>query len=839
MAYRTYGFARRNPRVEKDHRVAIRREQFRLVAEQLPTMQIASFIVAFVLAFTVRNLFSHTRILIWILMVTAVAVGRLILYRRFFKTPAERFVWTRWERSYLFFSAASGIVWGLSAFLLLPIGNMPLTAIFVLVVASLAATTTVSHSSLKYGSAAWVAPALTLYAARLILHNGEFERTTGFLAIVYMITILRYSFKHHRMIVSSIALRFENKGLLEEARQSEERYRILFQRSPVGIFLFDERLRITECNRHFAEILGSPREALIGLDMNLLNDRNILPALQAPLEGRNGAYEGRYHATLSPAVVFVSLHTVPYCGADGTICGGIGIVEDITARKRTEEEQQIFASLVDHSTDLIEIAALDGKVFYLNRAGQELVGLGGPGPAGNASSEGYALEMESLLKKGTWSGETCIRNCKTGLPVPVEKHAFVIKDPKSRQPIAVASISRDISLRKKMEEEMARSEKLDSIGILAGGIAHDINNFLTVIVGNVTLAKMHANRQGDVYKRLEESEKAALRAKDVARQLLTFSKGGAPVKKITSIRELTAESAGFALRGSNVKCEFSFPDDLWNVEADEGQLSQVVNNLLINAAHSMPEGGTIQLFCRNEIVDGDTLFLSAGNFVSVSIMDHGIGIAQEHLSKIFDPYFTTKQKGSGLGLSTAYSIIKKHGGHLSVESEPGIGTTFQFSLPAAEGEVPAQPVEEEYFVAGKGRILVMDDEEAVRDIAREMLGMFGYSVTVARDGADAIAIYRQAMASGEPVDLALMDLTIPGGMGGLEAFRRLREIDPDVKAVVCSGYSNDPILSSYQAYGFRGVIQKPYGMKQLGDMIDGILSTDSADRHARVPAGQP
>jgi CheY-like chemotaxis protein len=316
----------------------------------------------------------------------------------------------------------------------------------------------------------------------------------------------------------------------------------------------------------------------------------------------------------------------------------------------------------------------------------------------------------------------------------------------------------------------------------------------------------------------------------VAQQLLTFSKGGAPVKRVTSIPDLAMESAGFALRGSNVKCEFSFPDDLWHVEADEGQLSQVVNNLLINAAHSMPSGGTIQVACRNVVIGAEDAMLRPGNHVSVSVMDHGTGIPPSILSRIFDPYFTTKQKGSGLGLSTAYSIIKRHGGRLSVESHPGIGTTFQFCLPATEGKAPAPDVDEERWMAGQGRILVMDDEESVRDMAREMLAMIGYTVTIARDGAEAIAVYRGAMASGEPFDLVLMDLTIPGGMGGKETIRELMKIDPNVKAVVCSGYSNDPIMSFYEAFGFRGVIRKPYGMKQLNKLINDILSPGSPDR---------
>ena len=496
------------------------------------------------------------------------------------------------------------------------------------------------------------------------------------------------------------------RGKLEASlRRGEERYRILFQRSPVGIFHYDTGLQITECNDRCVEIFRAPRELLIGLDMNLLKDKILLPELQAPLEGRVGFYEGIYHATLSPTVIFVSLRTVPYSGEDGTIRGGIGIVEDITE-----------------------------------------------------------------------------------------------------------------------EAEMARSEKLDSIGVLAGGIAHDFNNLLTAIFGNITLAKMYANREGEVYKRLEESEKAALRAKDLTQQLLTYSKGGAPVKTMISIRELVTESAGFALMGSNVKCEFSIPDDLWPVEADEGQLSQAVNNLIINAAHAMPEGGTIQLHCRNMGGDPNDPTPARGNHVSISIMDQGIGIPKEHLPKIFDPYFTTKRKGSGLGLSTTYSIIKNHGGHLEVESELGIGTTFHIYLPPAAAGNPSSKVEEDLFVPGKGKILVMDDEEAVLDVAREMLESFGYSVTVACDGAEAIAIYRQAMASGEPLDSVLMDLTVPGGMGGQEAIKKLLEIDPDVKAIVCSGYSNDLIMSSYRDYGFRGVIRKPYSLKQLSDTISDVLS---------------
>jgi CheY-like chemotaxis protein len=266
---------------------------------------------------------------------------------------------------------------------------------------------------------------------------------------------------------------------------------------------------------------------------------------------------------------------------------------------------------------------------------------------------------------------------------------------------------------------------------------------------------------------------------------------------------------------------------LWTVEADEGQLSQAINNLIINAAHSMPDGGTVQVYCANAVVERHDLLPLKGNHVLISIMDHGIGIPKEHLSKIFDPYFTTKRRGSGLGLSTTYSIVKNHGGHISVDSEVGIGTTFHVYLPASEGPTIAPADEEESFLPGNGRILVMDDEEAVLDVARQMLESFGYSVTVATDGEEAVAIYRKAMASGKPMDSVIMDLTIPGGMGGQEAVQRLLEIDPGVKAIVCSGYSNDLVMSSYRNYGFRGVIRKPYSLKQLGDTVRNVLSTPS------------
>jgi PAS domain S-box-containing protein len=512
----------------------------------------------------------------------------------------------------------------------------------------------------------------------------------------------------------------------------------------------------------------------------------------------------------------------------------ISVCRDITERVKAEEEQQIFKSLVENSTDLIGIASLDGKVFYLNKAGLKLVGLDSLGEDRIRRIQDFALEkhfkplqemLASLSKEGTWKGEARIRDFMTGTPIPIEIHGFAIRDDKTGQPIALAAIVRDISERKKLEEEMARGDKLNSIGILAGGIAHDFNNLLTAIFGNITLAKMYANRRSEVYKRLEESEKAAERARDLTHQLLTFSKGGTPVKRTISLQELAKESANFVLRGSNVKCEFSFPTDLWHVEADEGQISQVLNNIIINATHAMSEGGTVQMYCGNVVVDQGDSPLEKGKYILISIMDHGTGITKKHLSKIFDPYFTTKKKGSGLGLSTSYSIVRSHGGHITVESSPGIGTNFNIYLPASGEGMLLPCTEEARFVTGRGRILVMDDEEAVRDVARGMLETLGYTVSLAKDGAEAIECYKAAMVDGAPFDSVLMDLTIPGGMGGMEAVKRMLEIDSKVKAIVCSGYSNDTIMANYNSFGFRAVVPKPYSLKQLGGAISEVLST--------------
>ncbi|MEO6992265.1 MAG: PAS domain S-box protein [Lacunisphaera sp.] len=388
--------------------------------------------------------------------------------------------------------------------------------------------------------------------------------------------------------------------------------------------------------------------------------------------------------------------------------------------------------------------------------------------------------------------------------------------------IGMVFVFRDVTEHERLEQELVRATRLESVGILAGGIAHDFNNILTGVMGNLALAQLDIEMKSEAGERLREAEKATLRARDLTQQLLTFAKGGEPVRAAVQLSAMVRETATFALHGSNVKPLFHLPSNLWPADADKGQIGRVVQNLVINAIQAMPNGGTLRLTARNEKIAGlNHPGLVPGYYVQIEVADTGEGIKPENLRLIFDPYFTTKQTGSGLGLAAVYSIIKKHRGHVDVESTVGQGTTFRIWLPAIYDAVvdlttPPMPVSPGKFA---GRVLFMDDEEVIRRMAVLMLQRLGFEVECAIDGAEAVAKFRKARAEKNPFALVIMDLTVPGGMGGREAVILLRAIDPDVKAIVSSGYSSDPVLANYRAHGFCGVVAKPY---RLDDFIHAL-----------------
>ena len=382
----------------------------------------------------------------------------------------------------------------------------------------------------------------------------------------------------------------------------------------------------------------------------------------------------------------------------------------------------------------------------------------------------------------------------------------------------------DVTERNQIEASKDRMDKLESVGKLAGGIAHDFNNLLTGIMGNISLLKEQLGSVSRACDRLEDTEIAAIRAKEIAQELLSLSKGGEPIKHDVSVQELLRTCAHFSFQGSKVKYNYHFPDDLPLIDGDPGQISRVFFNLFINAKDAMPEGGSVEVSAANYRIDqlGPNT-LAPGKYVMISVKDSGPGIPSDVLPKIFEPYFTTKKAGAGMGLYVVYATIKRHGGTIEVESTVGQGTTFRVYIPASDA-APAKTLErlavkKDLACQNNARVLVMDDQDAVLDVTCDILHELGYEVGMARDGNEALQQYRASMENGRKYDLVIMDLTIPQGMGGKEAIKRLLEIDPHARAVVSSGYSEDSIMANYKEYGFIGVLPKPFRMDDLVNAV--------------------
>ena len=382
-------------------------------------------------------------------------------------------------------------------------------------------------------------------------------------------------------------------------------------------------------------------------------------------------------------------------------------------------------------------------------------------------------------------------------------------------------VFRDITEERALRDELSKGQKLESLGVLAGGLAHDFNNLLTAIMGNISLAMLTGDPEAKTMKFLQSAESASLRARDITQQLLTFAKGGAPVKELASIEEIIRESAAFSLRGSNCKCRFLFSPELHNTEIDKGQFSQVINNLIINATHAMPHGGTITINGENiTLADDQLATLNQGDYLKIRVLDQGSGIAEDIKEKIFDPFFTTKKQGSGLGLASSYTIIKNHGGHIQVGETSSKGTSFTIYLPASTRQAIAKQDSTIATCKGSGRILLMDDEEMIRETASRVLEHLGYKVDQVNDGEAALTAYRHSLEQNRPYDLLIFDLTIPGGMGGIETLKKTLLLNPKARAIVSSGYSNDPAMANFADYGFIDRIAKPYTVGKLSEVLN-------------------
>ncbi|UCD90588.1 MAG: response regulator [Desulfobacterales bacterium] len=513
---------------------------------------------------------------------------------------------------------------------------------------------------------------------------------------------------------------------------------------------------------------------------------------------------------------------------------------EITQRKRIEEQlrenEKRMRSVLEVSPVGISIYDETGKCIEANDSLANILGAAKTQVIGQNYNDLESWKKSGLLKEAKHalqekSIKRHIINVESTFGKMVRLDCHLSPFPSGNLLLMV----NDMTKQHELQDQLQQAQKLESIGMLAGGLAHDFNNLLSIIAGNIDLARYDIKPENQVYEYLKAAKNASLRAEELTKQLITFSKGGEPVKTVGSITDLLKNTASRTIEESNVACDFSLSKDLWLVEFDKSQMRHVIKNLMNNAMEAMPSGGSIHVMAENFEMDTGAkktdLPFSEGNYVKISIQDQGVGIPEASLSKIFDPYFSTKemgaQKGMGLGLSTTYSIIKKHDGHITVESEIGKGTIVTLYLLAYQKDIKdlkhVETPEPEKPASPTGRILVMDDEAMIRSLSRQLLSRLGYDSEVAKDGNEAVELYKKAKAVGNVFDVVILDLSVKIGMGGKDAVKQLIAIDPEVKVIVSSGYSNDPVMSNFEKYGFIEKLVKPYAMKDLNDIINKVL----------------
>ncbi|HUI67200.1 MAG TPA: response regulator [Nitrospirota bacterium] len=644
-----------------------------------------------------------------------------------------------------------------------------------------------------------------------------------------------------RDLYTTIEMALYKHKMERKLKESEAKFRRIVETAQEGIWVLDTEDRTTYVNKRMAEMLGYREDEMIGrklVDFLIEKEHSRVPRGFEPLmSGSREVLDFKFHRR-DGSFLWGMLSTTPIQDSDGRVIGFLGMITDVTERKRAtaaiQESHERLLTILESLDAIVYVADMEThEVLFANNYAQKVFGdvagkvcwdtfrKGQDGPSKSCTNDKLLTADGKPAGVCTWE----FQNTVTGKWFDIRARAIPWVDGR----MVRLEIATDITARRRMEEELIKSQKLESIGILAGGIAHDFNNVLTGIMGNISLVLLDRDLSEKTQKRLSEAEKSCIRAKDLTQRLLTFARGGAPVKKISSVSSLLKDAASFALTGTTAKSEFSLPGEYCYAEIDEGQMRQVIHNIIINAVESMPQGGTVKVACQKIKLNAeDGIPLQAGDYAKISIQDAGTGISPEHLPKIFDPYFTTKEKRAGMGLATAYSIIKNHGGYITAESKPGKGTTIFIYLPIVMMEPAPLKVEDVKFPFSSGRVLIMDDEEIIRNVVGEMLMHLGYEVGFAEDGAEAIRLYREAMAASRPFHAVIMDLTIPGGMGGKEAIAKLREIDSHVKAIVSSGYSNDPVMANFKEYGFVGVVTKPYKMKDMNETLRRVLAQSNS-----------
>ena len=623
-----------------------------------------------------------------------------------------------------------------------------------------------------------------------------------------------------------------------------------FDTVPDAVFLIDQNYGVFRLNSAASRLVDLPFTQAIGRKCYEL----IHGLDQAPTHclHRETLTSGRIARAEFDGMIpgrVLEITSSPLAEDSGDIVGAVLVARDITAQKEADrairESEERYRDIVENSIDAIFTCDRHGRHISCNQAMCEILGYGRNEIVEMGLTDMTDLDMARALQMDF------DRLYDTGTPLRDVSYEIVSKGgrriilrgnvrlmSKGGMKMGLHGIMRDVTEQQVLEAHLQRTEKLEAIGTLAGGIAHDFNNILTAIMGHLNLAKLYTDQKDRLTKTLSEAEKAVLRAAGLTRQILTFSKGGEPVKEVIAISPLVQEAASMALgRASRCTYETIYEENLPAVEADRGQLIQVLTNLLINARQAMPDGGLIQVRAgRRNVSTADRVGpLPEGTYVYVDVLDRGVGIPSRSIHRIFDPFYTTKQEGSGLGLATCHSILTRHGGHIEAASTPGEGTVFTFYLPAKDSLPERLEERSDRFEKGHGRILVMDDEEPILVVVAHALKGAGYDVDTARDGAGAVALFKIAMDEQNPYRAVILDLTIPGGMGGLETIKALKAMDGAVKGIVSSGYSHDPVMSNPLKYGFSGAMQKPYKLTDLTRTLSELIQ-DGGERQQKARA---
>lgn len=660
------------------------------------------------------------------------------------------------------------------------------------------------------------------------------------------------------LILASVVVGKALQRLMRMQRNSEEiaeNLRITLNSIGDAVIATDNAGCITHLNPVAEDMTGWSQQEAKGHP--LLEVFHIINA-----QTREPAFNPVAHVLATGATVGLANHTVliakdgsefqiadsaaPIRNVDGSTAGVVLVFRDVTEEYRLRDEMEqmhaLLQAVVEQShIPMAVITAPEGEIFLVNQACLDFLGEPERDYTGETISsaafpwkfltvDGLQLSIEELPIVRALHGEAT-----QGLELMLEdgmgqvRHTTVEGIPIRNslgEVVAGLAVFPDTTERKLAEEERRKLQKLESIGTLAGGIAHDFNNILMGVFGGIELAKMSLPKDHASYKYIETAHQALARATHLTKQLLTFAKGGDPLFETFRLHRVIRDAVELNLSGSNVKAEESLPEDLWPIRADRGQISHVLANLIINAKQAMPDGGRLFISGENLTASIAEQGVVPGSYVKITLRDEGIGIPEKFLARIFDPYFSTKQSGSGLGLAIVHSVITKHHGHIRVESGTEAGTSFILYLPA---ESNASTPEEAWYTqvvtgsSAKGRVLIMDDDPMVREVAGEMLGLLGYDSVSVSDGREALEAYRTARKESNPFTCVIMDLTIPGQMGGKEAIGLLLEEDPTARVIVASGYSTDPIMSDYQTYGFKGRLPKPFQLHALQHELARVL----------------